>query len=153
MYACVFVCGYIVRVGGEQAAKRKKHTRPQMKLDLTVSICVGGKLDGSLREVWGVWYFKRPVFDNTLDKTRFIKTAKCYVRKREKAKAPPFQPAQPQPKSQCLSPVTGCRHCSNAQTALLPSDINTWILSLVEEEIEEVVHRGSGALWMNLNVL
>lgn len=44
--------------------------------------------------------------------------------------------------SQCLSPVTGCQHCSNGKTALLPSDINTRLQSLVGEEIEEVTHGG-----------
>lgn len=46
--ARVFVRGYIARVGGKQAAERKKHKRHGVKLDLTVSIGVGGKFDCSL---------------------------------------------------------------------------------------------------------
>lgn len=96
----------------------------------------------------GVWYFKLPLSDNTLDKTRFREIAKWQVRKKRgrvarllsSRLAPPFQPPQPLPQS----PVTRCQHCSNAKTALLPSDINTWILRLDEEETEEVAHRGSG---------
>ena len=42
-----------MRVGGKQAAERKKHKRHRIKLDLTVSIGVGGKFDCSLQVVWG----------------------------------------------------------------------------------------------------
>lgn len=75
--SCVFVYGYILWVGGEQAAERQRHKRHRIKLDLTVSLSVGGKFDCSLQVVWGFDISSSPLFDNTLDKTRFTKIAKC----------------------------------------------------------------------------
>lgn len=42
-----------MRVSGTQAAGRKKHKGHRIKLDLTVSIGVGGKFDCSLQVVRG----------------------------------------------------------------------------------------------------
>lgn len=65
-----------MRLGGKQAAERKEHTRHRVKLDLTVSIGVGGKFDCSLQVVWGFDISSSlSLSDNALDKTRFTEMA------------------------------------------------------------------------------
>lgn len=131
---CVYVWNYSVRIGGTQAAERKKHKRHRVKLNLTVSIGVGGKFDCSLQVVWGFWYFKLPLSvsarQNQVYKSALMLSEE---KKREGTTATELELGStfPDPTASTSVPapslVTGCQHCSNGKTGLLPSDINTWI--------------------------
>lgn len=60
-----------MQTGGKKAAERKKQKRHRVKLNLTVSIGVGGKFDCSLQVVWG-FDISSSLSLSVLDKTRSI---------------------------------------------------------------------------------
>lgn len=68
------LCAHL-RLYCKQAAERKKHKRLWVKLDPTVSIGGGGKVDCSLQVVWGFNISGSPLSVNTQDKPGFTEVA------------------------------------------------------------------------------
>lgn len=154
------MCGLrqcLLIAGSKEPIKWQGHNGHRTKLDLTFFPRCWWKIwlfpsSG----VGGVSYFERSVFDSRQNKvhenSQMWSGEKSWWMTQWKL-TPLCQLPQRLPRSLPRSPVAGCQSCSNAKTALLTSDTNTWILSLVKEEIEEVARWESEALWVNLNVL